>query len=618
MNNYQKNTVIIYLSALVFLTALFCSCVPRGVELNKTYYPEIPQGCYPQKWEGISIYDTSRSNYEKIGYFRRIEPVTGINSPDDEWQLSFLSENAAIMTFSESGLNKPLLVRRLNEKRFSVDKGINGLPDGHNGAFSISGKRTAFTNSPMTSKNISKQHGDYLLAQISDVIGRSRIYTTELKNGIVDDSGIAEIQGIEQMDWCGQPALSANGNIIVFSSDKAGGYGGTDLWFIYLDSKGKWSVPINLGNNINSKCDEITPNFSKDGKRLYFSSAGHSTVGGYDIFYSEVSPKFRIDYSTFLDNSDISQYFSKPVNIGTPINTMSDELFPSTSSDFDEIIYYSSNQNSKSTSLVATEGGFDLYVCYKVALAKPDEFVKKENKIETDAKLNLNDKRKFEPILKDVTVKGRVFSKSKSNPIDSAIISINSDLDDSKERKIISDKQGKFEFPLSRNSQFEVTAQKKEYFYDSKRIFISAEYSQDTMDMNFYLPEIGEIRLNFPTDEFKNPYRYTLDSSGTETGRQWTEELKLVAANIKLALDKIDKIVLVGHTDDVGTDEYNTGLGQRRVDFVVSELIKLGIPQNIVVTRSAGEHEPIQRYLGEDIAKYRKRLRRVTMEKFFK
>jgi outer membrane protein OmpA-like peptidoglycan-associated protein len=136
--------------------------------------------------------------------------------------------------------------------------------------------------------------------------------------------------------------------------------------------------------------------------------------------------------------------------------------------------------------------------------------------------------------------------------------------------------------------------------------------------MDFYLPEIGVIRINFPTDEYMNPYKYTLDSSGIETGRLWTEELKLVASNIKMALDRIDRIVLVGHTDDVGTDAYNMALGLRRVDFVMNELVKLGIPREVLYSRTAGEGEPIPRNKDEDTTTYRKRLRRVTMEKFFK
>jgi outer membrane protein OmpA-like peptidoglycan-associated protein len=85
-----------------------------------------------------------------------------------------------------------------------------------------------------------------------------------------------------------------------------------------------------------------------------------------------------------------------------------------------------------------------------------------------------------------------------------------------------------------------------------------------------------------------------------------------------LAVEQIDKIVLVGHTDDVGSDEYNYNLGNRRVDFVIDELVKLGVPRNLLYGRSAGEKEPLSKYSNEELSQYRKRLRRVTMEKFFK
>jgi outer membrane protein OmpA-like peptidoglycan-associated protein len=126
------------------------------------------------------------------------------------------------------------------------------------------------------------------------------------------------------------------------------------------------------------------------------------------------------------------------------------------------------------------------------------------------------------------------------------------------------------------------------------------------------------MRINFPLDEYQNPYKYTLDSLGTETNRTWEEELHLLTTNILKSKAKIKKIILVGHTDDIASEEYNIQLGRRRVQFVISELIKLGVPQELLEGRSAGKNEPLTRLDNEDISIYRKRLRRVTLEKILK
>ncbi len=600
--------IVILLTTLMLLILLLNSCVPRGIKVNPPECPELPQGCLPQVWTGSSYYDTLQNNARQ--YYYRIDEVSGINSPEDEWQISYDSPNSGIFTFSESGLHKAMLVRKINVSEFSIEKGISGLQEAHNGAFSIQNSSAAYTSSPAVSSEIAKTHGNYFLTPIGNVIGKSRIITAKYSNGNLTHSIEYKDNSLDELDWSGQPALNTDGSIMIFASDRKNGEGGTDLWICRKDANGEFSQPINLGNSINSRCDEISPFISPNGKRLYFSSAGHSTVGGYDLFYSEINQKLWNEIGSKNSESDLSSYFSKPVNLGTPVNTTYDELFPSCSGDCDEALYYSSNQNQTSA-LVGTRGGFDMFVVHKILKHKAEKDIVKEdkpieiNKEEAKPKQNLN----------DVVLKGTVYEKNTNKPIVAAEVSIKKDLDS---KNLLTDNSGKFEFPLNRNAQYEVTAQKKEFFFDSKRIFLSPDFPQDTVDMDFYLPEIGVIRINFPTDEYMNPYKYTLDSNGIETGRLWTEELKLVASNIKMALDRIDRIVLVGHTDDVGTDAYNMALGLRRVDFVMNELVKLGIPREVLYSRTAGEGEPIPKNKDEDTTTYRKRLRRVTMEKFFK
>lgn len=111
--------------------------------------------------------------------------------------------------------------------------------------------------------------------------------------------------------------ITSDGNTLLFSSDKPGGYGGYDIYMSEKLSSGEWGKPFNLGSDVNSKYDEICPTLLADGT-LYFSSNGHNTIGGFDIFYTTLSE---------------SGLWSKPDNIGYPLNTVFDDTFFNVSQD---------------------------------------------------------------------------------------------------------------------------------------------------------------------------------------------------------------------------------------------------------------------------------------------
>ncbi|MBL4705125.1 MAG: PD40 domain-containing protein [Flavobacteriales bacterium] len=102
------------------------------------------------------------------------------------------------------------------------------------------------------------------------------------------------------------------GSKIYFASDRPDGYGGIDIYMCQKLPNGKWSQAQNLGPTINTKFDEDFPNISPDGKVLYFSSRGHTSMGGYDIFKAEWNP--------------LKRKFGAVRNIGYPINTPEDNM----------------------------------------------------------------------------------------------------------------------------------------------------------------------------------------------------------------------------------------------------------------------------------------------------
>ncbi|MCB0430293.1 MAG: DUF2914 domain-containing protein [Flavobacteriales bacterium] len=113
-------------------------------------------------------------------------------------------------------------------------------------------------------------------------------------------------------------SMNAARNLIVFSSDRPGGQGGKDLYSARLQPDGSWGEVTNLGPTINTKDDEDAPFIHPDDHMLYFSSTGHNSMGGYDIFYTEMDDK--------------TDKWSEPKNLGYPINTPEDDIFFAVSS----------------------------------------------------------------------------------------------------------------------------------------------------------------------------------------------------------------------------------------------------------------------------------------------
>jgi len=104
-------------------------------------------------------------------------------------------------------------------------------------------------------------------------------------------------------------ALSPDGKTLYFTSDRPGGHGGLDIYKSTQDHRGRWGDPVNLGPRVNTELDEETPFLTPDGRYLFFSSQGHSSMGGFDIFYVDLNG------------------IGEPINLGYPVNDAGDNLF---------------------------------------------------------------------------------------------------------------------------------------------------------------------------------------------------------------------------------------------------------------------------------------------------
>ena len=112
--------------------------------------------------------------------------------------------------------------------------------------------------------------------------------------------------------WEAHGYMTEDGSTLIFSSDRPGGFGGLDLYISKLNEDGEWGTPVNLGPEINTPFNDDRPFLINNGTILFFASQGHYNMGGYDIFRSDLQS---------------NGLWSKPKNIGYPLNNPDDNFF---------------------------------------------------------------------------------------------------------------------------------------------------------------------------------------------------------------------------------------------------------------------------------------------------
>jgi len=128
-----------------------------------------------------------------------------------------------------------------------------------------------------------------------------------------------ELKGeVNSSAWEGDVSMSADWQYMIFASERSGGLGGSDLWSVELQENGTWGNLKNLGPKINTPYDEHSPFLHPSGAFLVFSSKGHNTIGGYDLYRSDLT-----------ENNE----WGKPTNMGIPLNTPMDDVFYTISAD---------------------------------------------------------------------------------------------------------------------------------------------------------------------------------------------------------------------------------------------------------------------------------------------
>lgn len=442
-----------------------------------------------------------------------------INSPTSEYYPSFtIDDSILVFTRRGEGIEEDFVESKLT-------------PTGYSKAEIIKGD---INNEPSKGGINISQDGDWLLFAgnfAGQGFGNFDLYISyNTPNGWSEPVNLGA--NINTEFWESSPSLSPDKNALYFSSDRPGGYGGKDLYVSYRVN-GKWMPAENMGPDINTAGDELAPFIHADNQTLYYTSNGLPGYGGTDIYMIKKTG---------------DKTWSKPENLGYPINTIENEgsLFVAADG---VTAYYASDRAD-------TKGYLDLY---KFTL-KPDVRPTKTLYVKgyvTDAK----------------TQKGLPCSVELS--IDSSQQILNN---------IQTDETGFYFITLPFGKNYTFTVNRKGYLFYSDVFNLANKPSDSTYEKNISLQP---VELN-ATVRMKN-IQFASNSFQLQP-------VSMIELNklIQLMNDNPSiKIQINGYTDNVGNDADNIKLSENRSKAVVDFLISKGIDAKRMTWKGFGETQPI-------------------------
>ena len=339
---------------------------------------------------------------------------------------------------------------------------------------------------------------------------------------------------VNSRSWDSQPSLSADGRILFFSSNRKGGFGGNDIWYSVRQSDGSWAEAKNLGEAVNTPKDEISPFMFFNNEILFFASNGHQGFGGMDIFLSRVK----------------SDDFAEPENLGIPINDHLDQvaLFITAQKDY---AYF--------TELKEEAGQMNRSLIYRFKF--PEEIYLGENLIVTE---------------------GKVFNSTTGEPIE-ATLSLVSLTNDSTLYEFKSDgKTGRFTMLYPDKPISGLYVEKKGFV--PKIYNVERDKLQNVKDLKVELVPVSSGEEFVFENVFFDFDKYELKESSLSSLKRLVKFLK-ENPNVNIEID--------GHTDNVGSKEYNKKLSLERARSVQNYLVENGMHPARVMVVGKGDQEPM-------------------------
>ena len=428
-------------------------------------------------------------------------------------------------------------------------------------------------------KNISivglSSDGKSMLIYKSDV-GNGDLFVSEFNNDKWSDP-VSLGNSINGSKSCESHAcFSPDKNTIYFSSTRKGGFGGLDIWYSTRGAGNSWSKPENMGPSINTPFDDVAPLISNDGNTLFFSSEGHNTMGGLDIFSCTQTGQNK---------------WSDPVNIGYPLNTTDDNIILSTSTD--GLISFLSARPTKN-------GLGDLDIFEVTYLSK----------------------------LPQLALNGKVKDAETKKPLGAKILFLSDDKKDTLANFNNNDSTGTFSQNIPKTGEtIYLLASAENYQPYSKEI----NTSQNIIDNKINLDDIELIPISKKEIAVDNTKKQTPDNSNKpkkevpiiadnkikenvikpEGGDQEIIKLKNIyydynKATLRPASTKelerllkflnnhpTLKIEISSHCDSIGSKKYNYDLSNRRAKAVVNYLTSKGIDSKRLTYKGYGKDVPV-------------------------
>lgn len=354
----------------------------------------------------------------------------------------------------------------------------------------------------------------------------ARMFNLKFFESMKLDSAV-NIEGYKSIN----PYVTIDGKWLYFSSNRPGGIGGMDIWKIRVNEYGATiGKPKNLGTPINSEYNEVTPFFHETTSTLFFSSNGHKSMGGLDVFKSS----FDRD----------AQFYGNPQNMGQPINSSKDDSYMI----WDKFLKYGWLSSDREP----CEGGhcFDIY--------------------------NITNS----PI--KISIEGFVFDDESQDPIPNASIEIR-DVEYSFDPfTVTTDETGFYESELTQDVEIFMKATKKGYFADAASQTTKNITQTTVLTQDFFLRKIPEgeiaidgIEYDFDSDKLRPKSKQILDT---------LYEFLVLNNNLVVQINS--------HTDNRGNDAYNLDLSKRRAKSCVDYLLSKGLPIKTLTSKGFGETTP--------------------------
>ena len=362
--------------------------------------------------------------------------------------------------------------------------------------------------------------------------------------------------------------FTPSGNEIYFVSDHGKpNIGGKDIYYVKKIKDRKWSKPQNAGVLINTIYDEESVRFSKTGDTLFFSSKGHNTIGGFDIFYS-------------IKNK--SGAWDTVRNCGYPINTSWDDLFYYPSPVDDSLFYFVSNRSGG-------VGGTDIYQgrllpAKRVIVAPPA--AKRDTVVIRDTVIVVKPSAPAPaiPAVVPVYLTGKVKDSETGEPVLAKIDVNDISTGETIETTASSDRDGSYRVKLPARKSYMIDLRATGFLSETRRIDVPENWMKEDYNVNI---ELIKVKLG---------KKVVLNNILFETGKSILTSSSFRELDRLLSIMKENarmKIEISGHTDKTGSEPLNFKLSQARAKAVVDYLLQKGIDRSRLEFKGFGSLQPV-------------------------